>query len=204
MDLGYTRLDRSASTDHDNDPLARLKADWIISSRSLLRLTARYQFTDATQNLVTPTFDFADRDIVYLYYPDIVVDPDVFRERMAKLAYDYKSERTRLRLQPYYRRLRYLNETAEDQDQERTGVLLDIDYRLRPLLTLSFLAGYEDRDYDDIAREDKNTTFNLGLENQFTRHWIGRFDVNYLERDSNVPGRGYEANSYFLTVIYRR
>src|SRR5688572_11200024 len=47
MDLGYTQLDRSDSTGHDNDPLARLKADWIFSSRSLLRLTARYQFTDA-------------------------------------------------------------------------------------------------------------------------------------------------------------
>ena len=76
--------------------------------------------------------------------------------------------------------------------------------RLRPLLTLSFLAGYEDRDYDDIDRTDKNTTVGLGLENQFTRHWIGRFDYQYLERDSNQAGRDYEANSFLLTMIYRR
>ena len=204
LDLGYTQLDREASPDHDDDPLARVRADWRFSSRSLLRLTARYQFTDATQNLITPTFDFADRDIVYLYYPDIVVDPDVYRERMAKLAYEYTSERTSLRLQPYYRRLRYFDDATLNQDQNRTGALLDIDYRLRPLLTLSFVAGYEDRDYDDIDREDKNTTFNLGLENQFTRHWIGRIDARYLERDSNAPGRSYEDNAYFITVFYRR
>jgi len=202
-DVGYTRLDRRASADHDNDPLIRVKADWSISSRSLLRLTARYQFTDATQNLVTPTFDFADRDIIYLNYPDIVVDPDVYRERMAKLTYQYRTERTTLRLQPVYRRLRYLDD-SDQQDQTRTGALFDVDYRLRQLLTLSFLAGYEDRDYDDISREDKNTLLSLGLENQFTRHWIGRFDVSYRERDSNAPGASYEDNAYFLTVIYRR
>lgn len=202
-DLGYSRLDQRISSGHDDDPLARIKADWRFSSRSLLRLTARYQFTDATQNLVTPTFDFADRDIIYLNYPDIVVDPDVYRERMAKLAYQYRTERTTLTLQPVYRRLRYL-EGSDEQDQTRTGALFDVDYRLRQLLTLSFLAGYEDRDYDDISREDKNTLLNLGLENQFTRHWIGRFDVSYRERDSNAPGRSYEDNAYFLTVIYRR
>jgi hypothetical protein len=202
VDAGYTQVDRKASSSHDSGALGRLKADWRFSSRSVLALTARYQYTDATQNLITPTFDFADRDIVYLAYPDIVVEPNVYRERTAKLSYQYSSVRTTLRLQPFYRRLHYLDDLLQDQD--RTGVLFNVDYRLRPLLTLSFLAGYEERKYDDIDRKDKNTSVNLGLEDQFTRHWIGRMDLRYAKRDSNSPGRSYDANAVFFSMIYRR
>ena len=153
-------------------------------------------------NLVTPTFDFADRDLIYLAYPDVVVDPDVYRERMGRIAYEYRSERTSLRLQPYYRRQDYFDDAVDDQ--ERRGIAFNVDYRLRPLLTLSFLAGYEKRDFDDMDRVDKDSVFNIGLEDQFTRHWIGRIDVRYAERDSNFPDRSYEANSVMLTVVYRR
>ncbi|MBF6024314.1 outer membrane beta-barrel protein [Lysobacter niastensis] len=202
VDLGYTELDRDISPDKDSGALVRARADWRFSSRSLLGLTARYQYTDATQNLVTPTFDFSNRDLIYLAYPDILVQPEVYRERMGKLVYQYKSERTTFRVQPYYRSFEYLDDLAEDQ--VRAGALFDVDYRLRPLTTLSFLAGYENRDYDDTDREDDNLVVGVGLEQQFTRHWIGRFDYEYLDRDSNEAGRSYEANSVTLTVIYRR
>lgn len=202
LDLGYSRLEREVARGHSSSALVRADADWKVSGRSRVRANIRYQYADATQSLITPTLDFSDRSMTYLAYPDLVVDPNVFRERVAKVSYQFTADRTNLRLQPYYRRVDYVDDRLDDQD--RRGLLATIDHRLRPLTTLSLLVGHEERKYDAVARKDRDNVINLGLAHQFTRHWIGQIDLRHSERDSSAAGRSYNANSVMVSILYRR
>ncbi|MGV8940227.1 MAG: outer membrane beta-barrel protein [Lysobacter sp.] len=202
FDLGYSRLERDIANGHSSSALVRGQVDWKATGRSRLRANIRYQYADATQNLITPTLDFSDRSMSYLVYPDLVVDPNVFRERVAKVSYQFTANRTTVRLQPYYRRVDYVAVGLDDQD--RRGLLVTLDYRLRPLTTASLLVGHEERKYDATSRKDRDNVINLGLAHQFTRHWIGQVDLRHSERDSSAAGRSYSANSAMVSILYRR
>lgn len=202
LDLGHSQLDRKASDGSSSAPLVRANVALKLSPRSRLRADLRYQFTDATQYLITPTLDLDDRRFSDLTYTDVRVDPSVFRERTVRGGYEYSGVRTSLRLQPYYRRIDYLNVLAEDQDLK--GLAFDVEYRVRPLLSLSLLASQEQRDYDDLSRKDKDTTFDVGVTKRFTRHWSGSVHLRHRERDSAAPGQDYEENVALLAISYSR
>lgn len=200
--VGYSRLELDRSGQSKSSPLVRAELGWDPSARSRLSANLRYQYADATQGLIAPTVDFSDAAMSWLAYPDLVVDPNVFRERTVKLAYRFTGERVSARLQPYYRKLDYVTPSIEDQ--QRQGALADIEYRMRPLTTVSLLIGHEERKYGSSIRTDRDLVLNLGLTHQFSRHWIGRLDVRRVERNSSADGRSYDANGAMLTITYRR
>jgi hypothetical protein len=202
LDLGYSRVEYRDNAISESSPLVRGTLDWRISPRSLLTTTLRYQLTDATQNLVATSIENEYGDLGELTNPDVLVDPNVFRERMLRVRYEFSGGRVDLRLQPYLREIHYLDPAVQDQD--RRGGVFEIGYRLRPRLTVSLLAARENRDYDAIGREDRDLTLNLGLANRFTRHWTGRIDLQHRERDSSAAGRSYDADAVAVSMIYRR
>ncbi|MEP6634985.1 MAG: outer membrane beta-barrel protein, partial [Luteimonas sp.] len=67
-----------------------------------------------------------------------------------------------------------------------------------------FRAVREDRDYDDLSRTDRDSLASLGLVNQFSRHWIGRIDLQHRKRDSSAPGQDYDENAAVVSFSYRR
>ena len=205
LDLGSSRLELD-DRESRSYPLGRATLDWRLSPRSALRTTLRYQLNDAAQALISPAdldFDFeTDRgNFNDFRIPDAIVEPNIFRERLARVRYSYNGARLDVRVAPYYRRIRYVEELAPSQD--RRGASVNIDYRLRPRLTLAFQLAREHRDYIGIAREDKDLVASIGLANRFNRHWTGRADFQRRERDSTEPGRSYDENAVMVSLSYR-
>ena len=202
LDLGYSRLELDSSGS-DSYPLARATLDWRVSPRSRLTTTVRYQLSDATQGLISPLdLDYDRRRFNDFRIPRGLVQPDALRERVIRTRYRYSSERLDLEVAPYYRRFRYIESTLEDQD--RRGANLNIDYRLRPRLTLAVYAAAQRRDYVEISRDDEYLLAGVGLANRFTRNWTGRVDFQRRERDSTQPGQDYEENSVLVSFSYQR
>ena len=202
IDLGYARLEPRNNGENESSALVRASFDWRASPRSLLSADLRHQLTDATQTLIAPSIDLDRRIFNDLRYLDVSLRPNPFRERFARVRYQFTSDRLTAQVAPYYRRVRYLDDVFEDQD--RRGVLLNLEYRLRPRLDLSVLAVREDRKYIDLARTDEDTGFSIGLSNRFSRHLTGRIDFQRLERDSDAIGRSYDANAVVVTFTWRR
>lgn len=206
LDLGYSQLDLAAGNGRSS-PLVRGAATWTLSERSRLRADLRYQFTDATQYLLTPTLDFGDRSFSDIAYTDIIVEPNVFRESSVRVAYQFGGARTSMKLQPYYRRIENLSTLAAVQsldDQTLKGLAFGLEHRFRPLLSMSLIALHERRHYDVVSRTDKDTTIDVGLTKRFTRHWSASVGVRYRERDSSAPEQGYEENFARLSITYTR
>lgn len=212
LDAGYTRVEfddeaaLGAGESSYSDPLARATVNWRLSPRSVLGTTLRYQLTDATQRIIAPLdidrIDFERRDFDDFRVSRSLAEPNVFRERMARIRYAYAAERTTVQVAPYYRRIRYLEQLVEDQD--RRGVVASLEHRLRPRLTLSAYAAREEREFVDINREDDDTVLSVGLANRFTRHWTGRVELQRRDRDSTAPGRSYEENAVMISFSYQR
>jgi len=202
LEVGHSQLDRSRVNDSVSAPLLRGTATWNLSQRSQLRLDFRHQYADATQYLITPKLDFGENRFTDLNYADVRVDPDVFRERSVRLAYEFTGARTAMRVQPYYQRSDYFNPLAEDQNLK--GVAFDVQYRLRPLVSLSLFVLQERHDYEALSRNDKDTRIDVGLTKRFTRHWSAGAHVRHRKRDSSIPEQGYSENVALLSVQYNR
>lgn len=202
IELGYSRLTPGDHGPRATSALVRATVDWRVTARSVLTTTVRHQLTDATQALIAPSLELDRRGFSDFRYLDVGVRPNPYRERLVRMRYQYGGDRLTVGLVPYYRRIRYLDDLVESQD--RRGMLAELEYRLRPRLTLSVLAARENREYVDLDREDDDFSVSVGLVNRFTRHWTGRIDVQRRERDSTAVGRSYDANAVIVTFSYRR
>lgn len=211
-DLGYSRLefDRSPVTGASLEksyPLARLNVDWRMSPRSTLGATVRHQISDAAEYLIsTRDIDFGlDRRTVNFNefrVPDSVIEPNVFRERLLRARYAYDGERVDVRVAPFQRRMRYVEGLVEDQ--ERSGVVANLDFRLRPRTTLSVYAANMRRDFEITGREDRDWVASVGVSHRFTRRWTGRIDLEHRTRESTEFGRSYDENAVMVSLSYRR
>lgn len=211
-DLGYSRLefDRSAVTGaslEESYPLARFNLDWRISPRSTLGATVRHQLTDAAEYLInTRDIDFGldRRDVNFNEFriPDSVIEPNVFRERLVRARYSYDGARLDLRVAPFHRRMRYVEGLVEDQ--ERRGVVANLDFRLRPRTTVSVYGVNSRREFQVSGREDKDWTAGVGLSHRFTRKWTGHIDLEHRTRESSDFGRSYDENAVMVSLSYRR
>lgn len=211
-DLGYSRLefDRSPVTGTSLEksyPLARLNLDWQVSPRSTLGATVRHQLSDAAEYLIsTRDIDFGlDRRTVNFNefrISDSVIEPNVFRERLIRARYSYNGDRLDVRIAPFHRRMRYVEGLVEDQ--ERHGVVANLDFRLRPRTTLSAYAANVRRDFDVTGREDDDWIASVGVSHRFTRNWTGRIDLEHRTRESTEVGRSYDENAVMVSFSYRR
>jgi len=207
VDLGYSRVEfednvtlGTRDTDQSN-PLARATVDWRMTPRSMLGVTLRYQFSDATQSLMTP-IDFDRRDFSDFRDANTLSQPNVFQEKMLRLRYRYTGDRTSVQVAPYYRSLDYLEDIPENQ--RRDGLVLSMEHKLRPRLTLAAYGARENREYLDLDRKDKNLFLSVSLANRFTRHWTGQVDLQRRERDSTAADESYDENAVVVSFSYRR
>lgn len=196
VDAGYTRLEPDDGSDERSSPLFRGRLGWRPSARSSFDVGASYEFADAAQDLVTLEEGAGT--------PQVAIGPDVYRQRRVDAGYAFDGARFDLRVRPYYQRVSYVDSLALPLDETRKGGLLEVGYRLRPRTRLSFTATRDDRDFSDLSREDRESTLGLGLENEFTRNWRGRIDVQRRERNSSVAGQDYEEDAVTVSFSYRR
>lgn len=202
VDLGYTRLDRTAADERRTSPLARASISRRLTNRSRLRLSGAYRITDTTQYLIEPTLDFGRQRFGDLRYNNTRIDPNVFRERSARLSYEFDGASTDVRAQGYDLRNDYFQQSAEDHHYR--GAAVDVEYRVRPHVSLNVLGAHQRIDFEQTARQDRESTFEVGLARRANRHWTGRVSVRHRQRDSTEPGQDFKENSVLLSVTYRR
>lgn len=202
LDLGHSRLNRD-SGDDPTTTIARATVQWQSDSRNRFRLRARHQFADQVQDLVVRLRD-PDESLV----PDLVdsssslVSSGVYRQRDVELDYRHRGERVGLRVRPLYRELRYID--RGDADRRERGAFFEVDYRLRPLVSLFFTGSVRNREFLSRNEEDRDRVYSLGVNYQLTRHWGWRAEAVRNQRKSNVADQEYTENAVFLTLWWQR
>lgn len=202
LDLGHSRLNRDIGED-PTTTVARATVQWQPDSRNRVRLRARHQFADQVQDLVVRLRE-PDESLV----PDLVdtasslVSSGVYRQRDVELDYRYRGERAGLRVRPLYRQLRYIDRA--DANRTERGVFFQVDYRLRPLVTVFLTGSLRDREFLSRSEEDRDRAYSLGVSYQMTRHWGWRAEAIRNERESNVPDQEYTENALLLAVWWQR
>lgn len=202
ISLGYSRLKSRATGRYESEPLFRADITLQATGRSGFTLQLRNQLLDATQGLIESSQVFEGDMFDQLRYLDTSVRPNPYRERTARLRYRLAGDRTVATVTPYARRVRYIDDFVPSEN--RRGVFVGVEHRLRPRLDLSVQAGAENREYTNLAREDDNFVVGVGLTNRFTRNWTGRVELQHVERDSSALGRDYKANAVLVSFTYRR
>ncbi len=204
VDLGYSRVELERSDRSHSAPLGRASVDWRISARSVLAADASYQFSDSGQDLVARSGDLDSPIIRDPSNADMVVAPDLFRQRLFEGGYKFNGDRLDLEVRGHRHWVRYTDSQTLLPDWNTRGGFLDLGYRVRPRLMLSATAYQETRTFEDFSRTDRDRTLSIGLVNQFTRHWSARIDLQRRTRDSSAAGLDYDENAAIVAVSYRR
>lgn len=212
LDLGRSQLEfardpLTGARFEDSYPLGRLTLNFNASARSVFGITVRHQLSDAADYLLNVgDLDFGldrrTREFNDFRAADSIVEPNVFRERLVRGRYSYDGARLDLRVAPFHRRMRYVEGLVEDQ--ERSGVIANLDYRLKPRTTLSVYGANSRREYEFSGREDEDWIAGVGVSHRFTRKWTGRVDFEHRTRDSTESGRSYDENAVMVSLSYRR
>jgi putative beta-barrel porin BBP2 len=208
VDAGYTRLKPEDIGEAESSSLLRASANWQITASSLLSASFRNEFADATQDLVvrigTPEAPGTPGEppVGNPDDPNLIVIPDTYKQKQLTVSYEYSGQRLRTELAPYYHQLRYLRDPTFDADSY--GVRFNGSYELRPQTFFTFVARREARDFDNLAREDRDTTLGVGLDKRFSRHWGGALEYRHRKRDSSLAGQNYVENMVQVSFTYFR
>ena len=202
VDLGYSWLKYEGQRGDESLPLARGNLAWRITPRSSLTLGANYQFSDAAENLVAA--DSLDGGTLggTPGSPTIPISTGVFKDRGLQVGYEYAGERLGTAIRSYYKRIDYIEQPT--QGERNTGGYASASYRLRPRTTLQLAALVENRRFEDPVGSNRDTTGSVYLENEFSRHWIARIELQRRERDSSITGQDYKENVAIVSFSYRR
>lgn len=199
--LGYTRIERDDGTGSQSSPLARVQLDWHPAPRSVVGVSASYQFADTASELVANSNRLDELVIDDIATATGLVGPSVYRQRRYEVGYRFEGERWTFQARPYVDRVDY--DQALLPGWESRGAYIEASYRLQPRLTLSGSAVREDRDFED-GRDDRDTLLRAGLSYEFSRHLAGSLGWQRRERESNVPGQDYRENVATISISYRR
>lgn len=202
FDLGYSRLNRDSESDPSTS-IVRASALWQITPQHRLRFRGRHQYADAVQDLIIRQGDPDDELI-----PDLVSSSDslvtgaVYKQRDYELDYRFTGDRVSLRVRPRDRRFLYVENT--DSDRTEQSVSYQIDYRVRPRMTVFFGGLWRERDFLNRDQEDVDHVYRIGIDHQLTRHWGWRAQAMSNNRDSNLADPFYEEKSVQLAAWWRR
>ncbi|QDH69757.1 porin family protein [Marilutibacter alkalisoli] len=205
LDAGYSRLERDGiGGDHSNHSSALFRADfnWRATAFGTLSLHADHQFSDATQALSKLSLGPEAPVGTDIDPGGTVISSDTYRQRDIRATWHQADDVSTLDVGVYRTRSRYIGDDSFDNDV--SGAHINYEYRIRPLLTVSASAFHQRREFDNLDRRDRDTVLTAGVSRQFTRHWIGRFDLRRISRNSTSPGLSHDDNAVIVSVIYRR
>ena len=202
IDAGYSRLDYDDGARNDG-PLLRLEAGWRPREHGRLSLTLVNQYSDTADTaLATGSANRPPASVP----GSIIVDsrtviPSVFRERRVALAYQHAGERLGWRVEPYLQRLRYLDAGVPDEDSR--GVMLGLDYRITPSVSVTAWAGLERIRYTPPDAEEDHRRGGIALHKRWSRHWSTSLSYYRYERDSELFNSEVSQNVWYLRMTYR-
>jgi hypothetical protein len=201
---GWSQLLPGNDAPAEGTQLLRATIDWKTTPRSTFSINLRSGFSDATEYLVAHGEDLDAPPPPDLHTGDLAVQigAGAFRERHVAFGYRHEGDRLRLQLRPYREHIRYLEGIAPEQRSH--GGTVQLDYRLRPRTTLSFIADRQQRRFVGLSRDDEDFVAIISLLDRLTRHWSVRFDLQHRQRDSSVADQAHDENAAVLAITYRR
>jgi Putative beta-barrel porin 2 len=198
--LGLSKINFD-QRDDASGVLASLKAGWRVTPRDTLSFELDRRFADAAIDLIQDP-NAIGATAAGVGSGSNTINSQVFRESRGELGFAHNSERLRLHLAPYYRKLDYVDEPSLNQTGE--GGTAQVEYALTQRLHLTAYYGLERHEYTLIERTDRDSSYGLRLSDQWTRHWSWRLEIGRSERDSNASGQSYEESLVFLSFVFRR
>lgn len=208
--LGWSRLEFSGAGS-DSKPMARVSLNWQPTLHNGFTLAGAYQFADAAQDIaqapnraigVLPDQPSPLTTMQGISVGNVVVSSQVYLEKRVDLSYEFRNERFTASLTPAWRSLDYINDHTLDQNGKSIGV--NLQYRLRPTLTLSGFADAEKLTYSTLNRTDKTYRYGIDLTDQFAQHWSWRAAITHQRRDSSAIGQSYHETGIYFGVVYQR
>jgi hypothetical protein len=220
VSVGWSQLSFShqGST---SKPLIRVTLGWEPTARSTFSLSGDYQYADAAQDLSQPmgpaTINASGVGIDNgegispqnafntgsgISTGSVVIDSQVYLERLAQAIYTFRSERLTLTVTPLYSKLSYLNDPTFNQTGR--GASISLEYRLQPTLTLSVFGSGDRLTYETLDRVDKTYRFGVDLSRRFSSHWSAHVSFARQLRNSDAVAQSYKENEIFFGVVYRR
>lgn len=200
FDLGDSRLNRDSGGDLSTS-IVRASVLWQITPQHRLRFRGRHQYADEVQDLII-RLDDPDETLIPDLAEDSVVTGGVYKQRDYELDYRYTGDRVSLRVRPRDRRFLYIDNS--DSDRKERSVTYQIDYRLRPRVTVFFSGLWRERDFLNRDQEDVDHVYRIGIDHQLTRHWGWRAQAMSNDRDSNLADPFYEETAVQLAAWWRR
>jgi len=212
--VGWSQLKFNSSPDASK-PLARVTIGWEPTVRSGFSISGAYQYADAAQDLSQPVgagaLDTQNIGVGTggtgvggngISTGNVVIDSQVYLEKLVQATYTFTSERLTLSVSPEYRNLHYINDGTFDQTGR--GGTINLGYRLRPTLTLSAFVTGEKVNYQTLTRHDKTIRVGLNLSRQWTPHWSWNASLSRERRNSDAVNQSYRETQIFFGVVYRR
>lgn len=201
--LGWSQLDfEQGGTRNASSPLARLTLNWYSTSRSTITLAAVYEYTDAAQAMLSEPGQLISEPGRTINIGNAVINSQVYLDRHLQLTYGFRTERVTLSIAPIYSKLDYINDPSFNQTQR--GGTLNLDYRLRPTLTLSAFANAERLVYNNLSRRDNTYNYGIDLSQQWTPHWSWRASLLHQRTSSTALNASFSENEIYLGVVFRR
>lgn len=183
-------------------PLFRASATWAVNADNSLAISGRRQYSDAVQDLtLRPGTDPLSNNYG-VGTGNTTVNPQVFLEQKAELAYGFHGQRLTVSVAPYYRKLAYIGDTQYNQNAR--GVNAGFEFRLRPTLSLQAFASRENSRYSAINRLDRLMQASIGIVDQRTPHWSWRAAVTHSYRHSTVTQQSYDETAVYVGVVFKR
>lgn len=186
-------------------PLARLDANLQLTQQTRISAHARYELTDAANDMVVRNSRFDEPMLPDLTSPNLLVAPNVYMQRRFQLGYDFNNERLSAYVSPYIERVTY--EDGTNFEWRSRGVYASAGYRLRPRLDLLASGSFERREIGretGLVRNDRDTLLRLQLNYAFSRHVGGWAGVQRRQRNSAVASADYTENMVMAGFTYKR
>jgi hypothetical protein len=138
---------------------------------------------------------------------DVVTTSSPLKDTYATLMLSYDGPRTTADVSFSHNRVEVEGNEEVDSalaaDQEYSTANFTIQRLVTPTWTLELAGNYQDREYGELARQDKDVVGQLASVWRLQQKLELKLVYQYHERESNIPGAQYQVNSIQLELVYR-
>ena len=201
--LGWSRFVFGEGLPDQSGSLAQVQLSWLFTPQSTFGLGLVRRFTDASEQMtIDPTQVGTNIDTTSITVGASAVSPQIYLEKRIDANYAYQDARFGITLAPYYQQLRYVGNPL--YDQQGPGLVLNLQYKLTPLLAVGFVASGDHTTYTTLDRRDKFYSYGPVVTDQLTPHWSWQLNLTRNRHDSDAPGLSNTENLVFFVLSYKR
>lgn len=198
LDVGYSQIDREASTETENSPLLQLELSRRISASSTINLTAGSHYSNGGAAFAAAQTG-GDIDLGTTPGRQSTIP---FRDDYGSLRWHYLRYRNDLSLAAEYREYSY--EDAPLLDQTLASIIGTAQRQLSPQMSVALNLLYATAKFDQPNRDYDDLGGGLSLDWSMSQHVVLSVTYEYLDRSSDLATTAYKENRVWLTLGWRR